>query len=69
MNINLHEISIREVTQGYVDNDEEGVLGYGGGLRRERGAVGAEIGGMAYGRDDGGAVLGGVLGDGGDGVE
>lgn len=32
MKIELHEISIRDVTQGYVDNDEEGVLGYGGRL-------------------------------------
>ena len=32
MKIELHEISIREVTQGYVDNAEEGVVGYGGKL-------------------------------------
>ena len=28
MKINLHEITIGEVTKNYVDNDEEGVLGY-----------------------------------------
>ena len=32
MKIELHEISIREVVQGYVDNAEEGVVGYGGKL-------------------------------------
>ena len=32
MNIELHEIAIREVAQGYVDNAEEGVVGYGGRL-------------------------------------
>ena len=32
MNIELHEISIREVAEGYVDNEEEGVIGYGGRL-------------------------------------
>ena len=32
MNIELHEISVRDVAQGYVDNAEEGVLGYGGKL-------------------------------------
>ena len=32
MKIELHEISIREVTQSYVDNAEEGVVGYGGRL-------------------------------------
>lgn len=32
MNIELHEIHIREVVAGYADNDEEGVLGYGGKL-------------------------------------
>lgn len=30
MKIELHEIPIREVTKEYVDNAEEGVLGYGG---------------------------------------
>jgi len=28
MKIELHEISIEEITKGYVDNQEEGVLGY-----------------------------------------
>ncbi len=32
MKIELHEISIREVVENYVDNDEEGVLGFGGKL-------------------------------------
>ncbi|MDR2903877.1 MAG: DUF262 domain-containing protein [Clostridiales bacterium] len=32
MNIELHEISIREVAEGYADNAEEGVTGYGGKL-------------------------------------
>lgn len=32
MNIELHEITIREVAQGYVDNAEEGVVGYSGRL-------------------------------------
>lgn len=32
MNIDLHEISIREIVNGYVDNNEEGVKGYGGKL-------------------------------------
>ena len=32
MKIELHEIAIREVAQGYVDNAEEGVVGYGGRL-------------------------------------
>src|SRR5690606_3377783 len=32
MDIVLHEISIREVAEGYVDNEEEGVIGYGGRL-------------------------------------
>lgn len=32
MNIELHEISIGEITEDYVDNDEEGVIGYGGRL-------------------------------------
>jgi len=30
MNIEPHEIALREVVNGYVDNDEEGVVGYGG---------------------------------------
>jgi len=30
--IELHELSLREVTEGYTDNDEEGVSGYGGKL-------------------------------------
>lgn len=32
MKIELHEISVREVTENYVDNAEEGVIGYGGKL-------------------------------------
>lgn len=32
MKIQLQQIPIREVVNGYVDNDEEGVLGYGGKL-------------------------------------
>lgn len=32
MNIDLKEISIRDVVDGYVNNDEEGVVGYGGNL-------------------------------------
>lgn len=32
MKIELHEIPIREVVAGYVDNDEEGVFGYYGKL-------------------------------------
>jgi len=32
MRIILHAITIREVAQGYVDNAEEGVVGYGGRL-------------------------------------
>jgi len=32
MKIELHEISVREVAEKYVDNDEEGVLGYNGKL-------------------------------------
>lgn len=32
MKIVLHEIPIREVVNGYVDNAEEGVIGYGGRL-------------------------------------
>ncbi len=32
MKIELHEITIRDVAQNYIDNDEEGVLGYDGKL-------------------------------------
>ena len=32
MNIELKEITIRELTDGYVDNQEDGVRGYGGKL-------------------------------------
>ena len=32
MEIKLHEITIRDVVNGYVDNQEDGVLGYGGKL-------------------------------------
>ncbi len=32
MKIDLHEITVREVANGYVDNAEEGVHGYGGRL-------------------------------------
>lgn len=32
MEISLHEITIRDLTQGYVDEDENGVWGYGGKL-------------------------------------
>lgn len=32
MKIELHEITIREVAQNYVDNAEEGVIGYNGNL-------------------------------------
>lgn len=32
MKIELHEITVREVTQNYVDNAEEGVVGYNGRL-------------------------------------
>ncbi|MCL2036701.1 MAG: DUF262 domain-containing protein [Oscillospiraceae bacterium] len=32
MKFELHEISIREVVENYVDNDEEGVIGYNGKL-------------------------------------
>ena len=32
MKIELHEITIREVAEGYVDNAEEGVIGYSGRL-------------------------------------
>ncbi|MBQ4433807.1 MAG: DUF262 domain-containing protein, partial [Bacteroidales bacterium] len=32
MNIELHKITVRELTQGYVDNNEYGVRAYGGRL-------------------------------------
>ena len=32
MKIELHEITVREVSENYVDNDEEGVVGYNGKL-------------------------------------
>ncbi len=32
MKIELHELTVREVAEGYVDNDEEGVIGYNGKL-------------------------------------
>jgi hypothetical protein len=32
MKIELHEMTIREVSKDYLDNDEEGVQGYGGSL-------------------------------------
>ncbi|HEY5522466.1 MAG TPA: DUF262 domain-containing protein [Desulfuromonadaceae bacterium] len=32
MNIELHEITVREVAESYIDNAEEGVVGYGGKL-------------------------------------
>ncbi len=32
MKIDLHEITIREVAEKYIDNDEEGVVGYNGKL-------------------------------------
>jgi len=32
MNIELHELEIREVVNGYVDSADEGVFGYGGKL-------------------------------------
>lgn len=32
MNINLKEITVRELVQGYMDNSEKGVVGYGGKL-------------------------------------
>lgn len=32
MNIELKEITIRELTNGYQDNDENGVVGFGGKL-------------------------------------
>ncbi|MDE2636574.1 MAG: HNH endonuclease [Chloroflexota bacterium] len=32
MNINLHRIPVRELVDGYVDNDDKGVVGFGGNL-------------------------------------
>src|SRR5579864_1585544 len=32
MKIELHKIKVREVVSGYIDNAEEGVVGYGGKL-------------------------------------
>ena len=32
MEIKLHEIKVRDVVEGYVDNQEDGVVGYGGKL-------------------------------------
>lgn len=32
MKIELHEISVRDVTNGYRDNEEDGIVGYGGKL-------------------------------------
>ena len=32
MEIKLKEVSVREVVNGYINNDEEGVIGYGGKL-------------------------------------
>ena len=32
MKIELRDITVRELTNGYVDNDESGVVGYGGKL-------------------------------------
>ena len=32
MNVELHEITVRELVDGYADNDNEGVVGYGGRL-------------------------------------
>lgn len=32
MNIELKEITVRELTEGYVDNNEDGVIGFGGKL-------------------------------------
>ncbi len=30
MNVELHKITVRELVNGFKDNDEEGVVGYGG---------------------------------------
>ena len=32
MKIELHEITVRELTEGYEDKAEDGVVGYGGKL-------------------------------------
>jgi hypothetical protein len=32
MKIELREVTIREVTNGYINNQEDGVVGYGGAL-------------------------------------
>ena len=32
MNIELHKITVRELTKGYADNNENGVRAYGGRL-------------------------------------
>ena len=32
MKIDLKELTVRELTEGYEDNDEAGVIGYGGKL-------------------------------------
>ena len=32
MNIDLKEIKVRELTKGYEDNQEDGIIGYGGKL-------------------------------------
>ena len=32
MNIELHKITVRELTKGYVDNNENGIRAYGGRL-------------------------------------
>ena len=32
MKIKLFEITVKDIANGYIDNDEEGVLGYGGRL-------------------------------------
>ncbi len=32
MKVDLHQITVRQVAEGYIDNAEEGILGYGGKL-------------------------------------
>ena len=32
MEIKLHKVSIREIVKDYIDNEENGVVGYGGKL-------------------------------------
>lgn len=32
MDIHLHSITVKDLTEGYIDNDEDGVVGYGGKL-------------------------------------